>query len=310
MASGARHVLCRMCHGERRRTGSVRPRREGRRCPANPNRPRPMSPRGAGLLMDVAFLFPSRQIGMCFARPGEPASIPFAAARSPEGSGAPASIRVTSGQQGSANGGRCPKIVTQTVDCRPLRHFIPMWISRQGVARGPGSVRGVQRIVVMKSRSLVMAVAATLALCAGFRGACGNGQAALVSMTTELRFRRPDGWLPTTPRRTLEWDSAKGTFGAQPRRRAARRWRDTQGNFKDVSPGVYYRLSKRLHIGERREPGPGPGRDPAARPTPVPRPAGEAGNGLQVQSPGSTAAKPILPSISAFLRCALTPPSA
>lgn len=94
-----------------------------------------------------------------------------------------------------------------------------------------------------------MAVAATLALCAGaFAAHAEDGQAALVSMTTNSDFAAPTaGGSPTTPRRTLEWDSAKGRWGLSLGVEQHDVGRDTE--LKDVSPGVYYRLSKRLHIG-------------------------------------------------------------
>jgi hypothetical protein len=100
----------------------------------------------------------------------------------------------------------------------------------------------------MKSRGLVIAVAATLAFGAGaFAAHAEDGQASLVAMT-DSDFASPTaGGAPTTPRRTLEWDSAKGRWGLSLGVEQHDVGRDTE--LKDVSPGVYYRLSKRLHIG-------------------------------------------------------------
>ncbi|HEY1561971.1 MAG TPA: hypothetical protein VGF71_13965 [Caulobacteraceae bacterium] len=101
----------------------------------------------------------------------------------------------------------------------------------------------------MKSRSLVIAAAATLALAAGaFAAHAEDGQPTLVAMTTDSDFASASaGGSPTTPRRTLEWNSAKGRWGLSLGVEQHDVGRDTE--LKDVSPGVYYRLSKRLHIG-------------------------------------------------------------
>ncbi len=50
----------------------------------------------------------------------------------------------------------------------------------------------------------------------------------------------------TTPRRTLEWDAAKGRWGLN---LGVEQHTDRDVQLKDVSPGVYYRVTKRLHIG-------------------------------------------------------------
>ena len=102
----------------------------------------------------------------------------------------------------------------------------------------------------MSSRNLVIVAAATLALCAGSFAAHAEdgGQAMLVSMSTDSDFASPTAnGTATTPRRTLEWDSAKGRWGLSlgVEQHAA----DREVQPKDVSPGVYYRLTRRLHIG-------------------------------------------------------------
>lgn len=100
----------------------------------------------------------------------------------------------------------------------------------------------------MKPRSLVIVAAATLALSAGgFAAHAEDGQATLVAMT-DSDFAAPTlNGSPTTARRTLEWDSAKGRWGLSLGVEQHSTDRDVQ--LKDVSPGVYYRLSRRLHIG-------------------------------------------------------------
>ncbi len=70
--------------------------------------------------------------------------------------------------------------------------------------------------------------------------------------TTEILLAAKDfiaqGPAPSTPAsgRTLEWDARKGRWGLRlgvdPRSD-----RDTQ--FRDLAPGVFYKLSPRLHIG-------------------------------------------------------------
>jgi len=100
--------------------------------------------------------------------------------------------------------------------------------------------------VAMKSLGLVIAVAATLAFSASALAArAEDGQVALAS---DSDFAAPTlGGAATTPRRTLEWDANKGRWGLNLGVEQHSADRDLE--LKDVSPGVYYRLTKRLHIG-------------------------------------------------------------
>ncbi len=50
----------------------------------------------------------------------------------------------------------------------------------------------------------------------------------------------------TTPRRSLEWDALKGRWGLK---LGVEQHTDRDVQWKDVAPGVYYRLTRRLHIG-------------------------------------------------------------
>jgi hypothetical protein len=50
----------------------------------------------------------------------------------------------------------------------------------------------------------------------------------------------------TVPRRTLEWDARKGRWGLK---LGVEQHTDRDVQWKDVAPGVYYRLTPRLHIG-------------------------------------------------------------
>lgn len=50
----------------------------------------------------------------------------------------------------------------------------------------------------------------------------------------------------TVPQRTLEWDARKGRWGLK---LGVEQHTDRDVELKDVQPGVYYRLTPRLHIG-------------------------------------------------------------
>ena len=96
----------------------------------------------------------------------------------------------------------------------------------------------------MKPFGLAIAVAASLAAIAVVGAA--HAEDAQVMLVSASDFSAPAP--PTTERRTLEWDAAKGrwglSLGVEEQRQVGR---DLQ--LKDVSPGVYYRLTRRLHIG-------------------------------------------------------------
>lgn len=50
----------------------------------------------------------------------------------------------------------------------------------------------------------------------------------------------------TTPRRSLEWDARKGRWGLK---LGVEQHTDRDVQWKDIQPGVFYRLTPRLHIG-------------------------------------------------------------
>ncbi|MEO8927090.1 MAG: NtrZ family periplasmic regulatory protein [Caulobacteraceae bacterium] len=50
----------------------------------------------------------------------------------------------------------------------------------------------------------------------------------------------------TTPRRSLEWDPRKGRWGLK---LGVEQHTDRDVQWKDIQPGVFYRLTPRLHIG-------------------------------------------------------------
>ena len=98
----------------------------------------------------------------------------------------------------------------------------------------------------MKPDGLVIAVLSALAITAsGFAARAEPGQILLASTAD---FASPSlGGSPTTPGRTLEWDASKGRWGLKLDVEQHSTDRDLE--LKDVSPGVYYRLTRRLHIG-------------------------------------------------------------
>lgn len=105
---------------------------------------------------------------------------------------------------------------------------------------------GVVRVFAMRSIGLAFAVATALAITAGAAGV--HAEDAQVMLVTASDFSAPAlNGAPTTERRTLEWDAAKGRWGLSLGVEQRQVGRDLE--LKDVSPGVYYRLTRRLHIG-------------------------------------------------------------
>jgi hypothetical protein len=97
----------------------------------------------------------------------------------------------------------------------------------------------------MKPRGLAIAVASTLALTASAFAV--HAEDARVMLVSESDFAAQSLGAAATPRHTLEWDASKGRWGLS--LGVEQRFIDRDVQFKDVSPGVYYRLSRRLHIG-------------------------------------------------------------
>ncbi|HEY1449161.1 MAG TPA: hypothetical protein VGF33_11560 [Caulobacteraceae bacterium] len=95
----------------------------------------------------------------------------------------------------------------------------------------------------MKLRGLAIAVASTLAASAF----AAHAEDARVMLVSESDFAAPSMGAVASPRRTLEWDASKGRWGLS--LGVEQRFTDRDVQFKDVSPGVYYRLTRRLHIG-------------------------------------------------------------
>jgi hypothetical protein len=99
----------------------------------------------------------------------------------------------------------------------------------------------------MKSLGLAIAAAATLALSAGAFAAHAEGAQTMLISDSDFSTPNLNGAPPTTTRRNLEWDDSKGRWGLNFGVEQHSTDRDLQ--LKDVSSGVYYKLTKRLHIG-------------------------------------------------------------
>lgn len=81
---------------------------------------------------------------------------------------------------------------------------------------------------------------------------------ALLSLTGLARAETPQGGqlvlaandfaspLPPTQGRTLEWDSRKGRWGV---RLGVDQHIDRATDWRDIEPGVFYKITPRLHIG-------------------------------------------------------------
>ena len=99
----------------------------------------------------------------------------------------------------------------------------------------------------MKSLGLAIAAAATLAFSAGAFAAHAEGAQTMLISDSDFSAPNLTGAPPTTTRRNLEWDDSKGRWGLNFGVEQHSTDRDLQ--LKDMSSGVYYKLTKRLHIG-------------------------------------------------------------
>ena len=99
----------------------------------------------------------------------------------------------------------------------------------------------------MKPLGLAIAAAATLALSAGAFGAHAEGAQTMLVSDSDFSAPNLNGAPPTTTRRNLEWDDSKGRWGLN--FGVEQHSTDRELQLKDVSSGVYYKLTKRLHIG-------------------------------------------------------------
>ena len=98
----------------------------------------------------------------------------------------------------------------------------------------------------MKPARLIIASMSMAALVAGATAACAQPNApGLVLAAND--FSSPNyGFGGVTTGRTLEWDSRKGRWGLK---LGMEQRTDRLGEWRDVQPGLYYKLTPRLHIG-------------------------------------------------------------
>ena len=104
---------------------------------------------------------------------------------------------------------------------------------------------GCLPVVIMKPRAMIIAAASTLAFAAG--GFAAHAEDVRLMTVSDVDFAAPSLGGAATPRRTLEWDANKGRWGLS--LGVEQHSVDRALELKDVSPGVYYRLTRRLHIG-------------------------------------------------------------
>ena len=100
----------------------------------------------------------------------------------------------------------------------------------------------------MKPSRLMLVMLSTFALAAGVTVAhAQQAPAGLILAANE--FTAPAGTLSgggDGPRSTLEWDSKKGRWGLK---LGVQQHTDRSPDWRDYQPGLYYKITPRLHIG-------------------------------------------------------------
>jgi hypothetical protein len=108
------------------------------------------------------------------------------------------------------------------------------------------------------ARSIVLALSAA-ALVAVAGEACAQPETAGVILVAN-DFAAPNySSEPVTTGRTLEWDSRKGRWGLK---LGVEQRTDRLSEWRDVQPGVYFKVTPRLHIGGAVSLAPNPQVDP------------------------------------------------
>lgn len=92
-------------------------------------------------------------------------------------------------------------------------------------------------------RSSCLAIASGLALVAGAFGACAQ-QAPTRIMIAAPSLTAPGA--PVTTSQTLEWDPKKGRWGLK---LGVEQHLGRDGQWTDMQPGVFYKITPRFHIG-------------------------------------------------------------
>jgi len=98
----------------------------------------------------------------------------------------------------------------------------------------------------MKVSGILIGGLAVAGLALGPEAVLAQEAPARVILTANAFSAPGDPASTTIPRRTLEWDARKGRWGLK---LGVEQHTDRDVELKDVQPGVYYRLTPRLHIG-------------------------------------------------------------
>jgi hypothetical protein len=111
----------------------------------------------------------------------------------------------------------------------------------------------------MSSAKLIMLALSATALVAAAGQACAQPDSAGVMLVAN-DFAAPNYTPgPVTTGRTLEWDSRKGRWGVK---LGVEQHTDRLTEWRDVQPGVYFKVTPRLHIGGAVSLTPNPQVDP------------------------------------------------
>jgi hypothetical protein len=127
-------------------------------------------------------------------------------------------------------------------------------------------LQGTWVSVVSSARLIVLTLSAA-ALVAAAGQACAQPETAGVVLAAN-DFAAPNYGPagPVTTGRTLEWDSRKGRWGLK---LGVEQHTDRLSEWRDVQPGVYFKVTPRLHIGGAVSLNPNPQVDPyVAEPRP------------------------------------------
>ena len=121
----------------------------------------------------------------------------------------------------------------------------------------------------MSSAKLLMLVFFAALAAAG--QACAQPAATGVILVANDFASPNDAPGPVTTGRTLEWDSRKGRWGLK---LGVEQHTDRLSEWQDVQPGVYFKVTPRLHIGGVNSHAQSPGRPHVAEPCPRRRGSG------------------------------------